>query len=277
MSLTYHQRLSDAIPTFTATLGDLGATATGLLVLGTFTVGSCFGMNRKDYLDFRFSQLIQAQNYKDTNSISDVLGEFAEGMEEAIACCPKDKPYYPVIKAISDGSEWVSDTSEVVDIAVDAYDIVSGLKDYHDNIDEWINGKAYTPEEFAEAFDKKSYWEIVDYIEDANGPIIKAKGSPVEMISKIVSERTGIPLLGWTDSSKFDGNVLKTASTLWSYGEKFIPDPVNGLTDSGDVWDVAFSKYKDTKFLKDIFDFARDLDDLAAKSSTIEPVGDGSS
>lgn len=246
------------LDTFTATLGDLGAAATGVFVGSLFAVGSWFGMDRKNYLDYRFDQLTEAQDLKDRNSTSDWMNWLAEDMDEALDDCPKNSPYYPVVNAFATGTDVIANTSEVVDFVADSYEIVSDIRDAGKNIKEWTQGKSYTPEEFAEAFDSKKNWEIVGYIEGKNGPIIKAKGSPAEIISKIISDRTGIPLQGWSDPSKYEGNIWKTASTIWSYAEKLIPDPVSGQPNYSELPDVAFDKFQDTKLLKDVINYAGD-------------------
>ena len=279
----YAVKCKKFLDTFTATLGDLGATTTGLLVEGIFGVGSLFGMDRKNYLDFRFNQLMEAKNYKDTNSVSDWLGGMAEDLNEDLADCPKDSPLYPVFKTFAGASQFASDSADVVDIAVDAYDIVSDLKDTHDNIDKWINGEIFTEKGYAEAFDKIKDREILDFFEGEDGWIVKVKVEPTEFISTVISDRTGIPLSGWDDSSKYDGNVLKTMGTIWSYGEKLLSAPADGYSKIHEIPEVAFGKFKDTKFLKDIFDFARGLDDFArsdpfsstADSGMIDTMGIG--
>lgn len=264
--------------TFTALLGDLGATTTGVLVWVTFDV---IGLDRKDYLDFRYNQLAEAKDFKDTNSISDWLGGMAEDMNENLADCPEDSLLYPVVKASAKLSEFTADTADAVDIAADAYDIVSDVKDIHDNLDEWMNGKNYSLEEYTKLFDEELPWKS-EYIMDGDNPMINVRTSPGEIISKLFSDRTGIPLSGWDDPSKRAGNIWKTAGTIWSYGEKLIPDS-DGYTKVHEIPDVAISKIKDTKFLKDVFDFARDLDEFAhsnpfsstANSGTIDTTGLG--
>lgn len=92
------------------------------------------------------------------------------------------------------------------------------------------------------------------------------------MISKVVSKRTGIPLSEWDDPIKSVENVFKTAGTLWSYGEKYIPDTVDGLAADGDVWDVSFSKFKESKFLKDVCDVVRDTNELLAPHTNLHEI-----
>ena len=273
----YASKAKGFVDTFTATLGDLGATATVLMVSTTFGIGSFFGLDRKNYLDFRFEQLTQAQNYKDTNSVSDWLGGIAEDMEETLADCPKDNPYYSIVKAAADVSRIVSNTADGVDIAVDAYDIVSDLKDTHDNIDEWVNGKDYTVKEYTKIFEKELPWKSTYYLDGDNGPMINVRTAPGKIVSKLFSDRIGLPLSNWNDDPmKTMGNGFKVMGTLWSYGEKMLPDPVTGRSNIDDIPDVFFAKNKDSKFLKDVFDFARDVDEFPSKfDSTGTQSGSG--
>ena len=255
----YAVKCKKFVDTFTATLGDLGAVATSLFIWGAFDV---FKMDRKSRLDYRYDQLMQIQEHREMNSVSDWLGTLAEDGEEMLAECPKDSPVYPLTKMLAYTFSGAHKGAKALDVAADAYDIFSDLKDTHDNIDEWINGKAYTEAEWAEVYDKRKYWNIVDVVDSDNGPIIKARGGPSEIILKVVSDRTGIPFSGWKDPSKVDGNLWKTAGTLWSYTEKLLPDPSTGQPKFNELPDVIFNKLKDTKFIKDILDFVRDLDDV---------------
>ena len=249
---------------FTALLGDLGAVTTGGLVWLTFDV---IGLDRKNYLEFRYNQLMEAKNYKDTNSVSDWLGGMAEDLNADLADCPESSPLYPVVKGAAVISQATADAADVVDLAADAYDIVSDLKDSYDNIDEWVNGKKYTESEYGEMYEKLKNTEILDCYKEGKDWIYRLKVSPDEIIKKIASDKTGLPFSGWDDPDKRAGNIFKTAGTIWSYGEKLIPD-ADGYTKVHEIPDVAFDKLKDTKFLKDVFDFARDLDEFAHPEST---------
>lgn len=269
----YGVKCKKFLDTFTATLCDLGAVGSIILLppvaVATKKVCSWFGMeiSYDNYLDTRFDQLMQAQDYKDTNSVSDWLGGISEDLTEDLGKCPKDNPYYPVVEAIAKVSQVISKGTQVADVAVDLYDIGSDLKDVHDNIDEWVNGKTFTEKEYIKAFDELKDDKILDFFEGEDGWIVKVKVSPGEVVNKVVSNWIGIPASGWNNPSKFDGNVLKTAGTLWSYGEKLLPDSVTGQSNIGELPEVFFNKFKDTKFLKDVFDFARDLDDLVTPDS----------
>lgn len=207
---------------FIAFLGDSGAFASGVLLESIFGWGSLFGMDRKNYLDFRASQLMQMKEYKDMNSISDWLGGIAEDMEETLEDCPTNSPYYSVVKAAAEGSQIASTTAEGLDLAADLYDIGKDIKDIHDYLEDGI-------------FSSKS-------------------------IKKMFSNWLGVPTKDWNDPNKHDGNVFKTLGTIWSYGEKMYSDPGN----VDELEKVFFGKFKDTKFLKDVFDFARDLDEYSS-------------
>lgn len=251
------------LDTFVATVYDLRTM--GAIFLPPFTawVDSWDGdmsISYEEYLDKRYSQLTQAQEYKDTNSISDWLGGISEDLTEDLAECPEDSPYYSVVEAAAKGSQFISKGSQVVDIVVDAYDILSGLKGTHD----MLYGNEYTVGEFADTFEnKKGYPQIMEITDGQNGPIIKAKDSPADFLIKLVSDRTGIPLSGWKDPEKSPGNTYKTLGTLWSWAEKLLPNPEDGQSNNDDLWNVGFDKFKDSKFIKDVFDFARELDDFA--------------
>lgn len=217
-------------------------------------------MSYEEYLDVRFMLLSPAQELKEVNSISDLLGNLAADMDEQLAECPEDSPLYPVVKTIANVSQVASDTYEVVNIAVDAYGVVSDMKDIHDNIDGWINGKDYTIGEFVDNYEHEQFgdWKIIDSSYSDNRAILTVKDTPSGFVKKIISNWTGVPISGWNNPSKFDGNVYKTAGTLWSYAEKLIPDPVAGRSNIEELPDVFLGKFKDTSFLKDVFDFARD-------------------
>ena len=250
----YAVKCKKFVDTFTATLNDFGATATNLSLELIFGVGSWCGMDRKDYLDYRFDQLTQAQKYKDTNSVSDWLGGIAEDMEETLMDCPEDNPYYPIVKVVADHSRMASNVADGVDVVADLYDIVSDVKDSIDDIGELLHGKDYTLDEYAKAFEKESPWKSKYFMDGDNGPMINVRSSPGDIISKLLSDRTGISFSGWKDPSKFNGNIFKTAGTLWSYTETFLPDPAG----SKDWLDVFAGKIKEVNTVKDIIDFARD-------------------
>ena len=258
------------LDTFMGTLGDLASAGTIVLIPALASVITWFGveLNQGKYLDYRFEQLTVAQDYKDRNSTTDWLGWLAEDGEEMLAECPEDHPLYPLTRTLATISSGTYEASQVVDVTADAYEIVTDITDTAKDVDEWIYGKEYTQKEFEDAFDKKDYWDIVSVMESEDGPIIRARGGTWELISKVISERTGIPLSGWDDPIKSVENVFKTGGTLWSYGEKYIPDTVDGLPADGDTWDASFSKFKESKFLKDVFDFSRDAKDLVAPDET---------
>lgn len=260
----YGVKCKEFIDTFTATLGDLGAVGSIILLppitVATKTVCSWFGteVSYDNYLDTRFDQLMQAQDYKDTNSVSDWLGGIAEDMDETLTDCPDSNPYYSIVKSAADGSRIVSNTADGVDMVADLYDIGSGLKDSYTTVDEWLHGKNYTVDEYMKVFEKESPWKSIYYIDSDSGPMINVRTSPGDIISKLFSDRTGIPFSGWTDPSKFDGNILKTAGTLWSYTETILSDPSNGATGGKDWMDVFVGKIKDVGTVKEVIDFARD-------------------
>ena len=197
--------------------------------VGDWVIDGKMDMSYEDYIDAQFMLLSTAQGLKDINSVSDLLNNLAEDMGEQLEKCPPDSPIYPVIEAIADISQKTADNYELIDIAVDAYGIGKDLKDIHDTFD---------------------------------GGVFSA-----EFVKKAISNWLGVPTSGWEDPSKFDGNVYKTVGTIWSYAEKIIPD-INGGSNIHELPDVFFEKYKDTGFLKDVFDFARDLDDYSSNLGT---------
>lgn len=224
-------------------------------------------MSYEDYLDVRFQLLTMSSNIKDVNSVSDLLGNLAEDMDEQLAKCPEDSPYYSTVEALTSGTKVLSKTSEAVDIVADAYGIYTDAKDTVTNISEFWTGRYYTSAEYDKYFDE--FDNIKGLRMGEKGLEYKADLTAGEFIQKVVSNWTGLPTTGWTDPSKFDGNVFKTAGTLWSYGEKLLPDPMDGQPKNGELPDAFFGNYKNTKLLKDIFDFARDVKELAIPDSSI--------
>lgn len=268
------------IDTCLATVCDLAAMGAIISTIPVGVVGAFTGMSYDDYLDCRFKQLTRAQKLRETDSVTDLLDRIAEDLDTQVAKCPKDSPLYPVVAAIADKAHTNAETSKVLDIVVDAYGIGKDLKDAHD----LVHGKYYSLEEYVDTFEnKEGIPEVLEVIDDYNGPSIRVKKSPGEILQNVVSNWTGLPTSGWTDPSKFDGNVLKTVGTLWSYGEKLLPDPVGGYSKSDEIPDVIFDKFKDTKFLKDVFEFAQDTYDFAhsnsfsntASGGTIDTMGIG--
>lgn len=262
------------IDTCLATVCDLAAMGAIISTIPVGVVGAFTGMSYDDYLDYRFKQLTRAQNLKDTDSVTDLLDRIAEDLDTQVAKCPKDSSLYPVVVAIADKAHTNAEASKVLDIFVDAYGIGKDLKDTHD----LIYGKEYTLGEFVDTFEgEDGYPRILEITDGNNVPILRAKGSPAETLQTIVSGRTGIPLSGWDDPSKFDGNVFEVAGTLWSYGEKLLPDPQTGRVDIVGLEDVGISKIKEVGFLEDVFDFVRDLDDLVSSGSASALSGGGGS
>lgn len=222
-------------------------------------------MSYENYLDARFQLLTMSQNIKDVNSVSDLLDNLAEDMGEQLEKCSPNSPMYPFIEVIADISQKTANNYKMIDIAVDAYGIGKDLKDIHDTVDGWMYGKDYTVGEFADKFEHKSFgdWKIIDSGWTDNKAILTVKDTPSGILKTVVSNWFGVPASGWKDPSKFDGNVYKTVGTLWSYAEKIIPD-IKGGSNIADIPDVFFGKNKDTGFLKDVFDFARDIDEYAS-------------
>ncbi len=249
------KKLSDAV---TATFNDFAAIAYGVTAGLTVYVASKFGVKRKDLIDFRFDFLTKAQHFQETNSISDFLGGIADDMEEDLAVCPESAPLYPLAKFSAASSRFISDTSEGLDTLVDLYDIVSDVKDSCSTVDDWIHGKTFTSGELVEKYEFKKNLHIYEITDSPDGPIYRAKLPFSEVLSDLISDTTGIPLSGWDDAAKLDKNTWKTVGTIWSYTEKFFPDPMTGQVDTGELLDVTLEKCKYTKFAKDVFDFARE-------------------
>lgn len=186
-------------------------------------------MRYEDYIDAQFMLLSPAQKLKNVNSISDLLDNLAEDMTEQLEQCSPNSPMYPIIEILTDLSQKTADNYKLIDIAIDAYGIGSDLKDIHDTLDEWGDGKV----------------------------------SHAEIIKKAVSNWFGVPISGWNDPSKFDGNIYKAIGTIWSYTEKIIPD-INGAPNIVEHAEVFWNKVKDTKFLKDVFDFAKNIGEYSS-------------
>lgn len=229
-------------------------------------------MSYEDYIDAQFMLLSPAQKLKDVNSVSDLLKNLAEDMDEQVAKHPEGSPEYYKWKKRADIAQGVSDHYDQLEFAVDLYGIGKDLKDIHDTADSWKNGKPYTEAEYKKLYDQLKDKEILGLSKEGSEWIYRLKVSRVEKIGKGASNLLGIPFSGWYDSpSKTLENGLKVLGTLWSYGEKLIPDPGTGQPNSDALPDVFFGKFKDTKFLKDVFDFARDLDEFAHKTPDVVP------
>ena len=182
-------------------------------------------------------------------------------MDEQLDKCSPNSPMYPVVEIIADISQKTADNYKLIDIAVDAYGIGKDLKDIHDTVDGWMYGKDYTVGEFVDKFEHKSFgdWKIIESSWTDNKAILTVKDTPSGILKTVISNWFGVPTSGWKDPSKFDGNVYKSVGTVWSYAEKIIPD-IDGGSNIDELPDVFFGKNKDTGFLKDVFDFTRDLD-----------------
>lgn len=237
-----------------SSLGDLMAICSFIDVIKVGFEGAATGMSYDSYLDYRFNSLTVMQKLKDNNSISDTLGHFAEGMEEMLADCPKDSPYSSLAKAVKNSAK----IYHGVDIASDAYDLVSGLKDSVDTFYDWRYGKNYSLEEYIKASEKKNLGEIFDCVITKKGPVITVKVPAKETISKIVSAQTGIPLTDWNDPTKGPGNKYKLISTVWSYVQKGIPN-ADGLLNSGELSDVAIDKFREIKNIKNLIEDVGDF------------------
>lgn len=249
------------IDTWVATLGDLGAITSLFLGAVAGHVCTLFGISYGNYLDIRFDQLSEAKKYNDKNSVTDVLGEIAEGLTEDLAKCSKDSPYYPVIKTAAETFQNGYVASQWMDTATDVADFYYDVNDSFKDAKEWLHGKDYTEKEFLEAFPKKDSWDIIDVKQGDDGLIFTDKIPADEIIPKIISDRTGIPLSGWEDPDKAVGNGFKLAGTIFSYGEKLDPDLASYASGDGDVMDVAIGKVKEVGIVKDGIDLIRDLEE----------------
>jgi len=260
------------IDTATATRFDLWAMGSIIMTIPVGIVGAFSDMTYEEYLDYRYKQLTRAKKLKDTDSVTDLLDTISEDLEEKLVECPENNPYYPTINKAAEISKTVSKGSHWVDILVDAYDIGNDLKD----IDEWMHGKEYALGEFTDKYENKSGWEIIGCEDSANGPILKVKGPPSELISTLFSDGSGIPLSDWSDPDKGFSNTFKFFGTLWSWTDALLPDTLDGQPSGSDAWDVFLDKNRDASLLKDVFDFARDLDELVTPDTSAEnsiPIG----
>lgn len=249
------------IDTCVATMGDLGAMASVFLGAAAGYVGAHVGMSYREYLDIRFAQLSEAKRYKDKNSVTDVLGELAEGLTEDQAECPKDSPFYPLIKTTAQTAQNAYGVSKGLDATADTLDLINGISDSFEEMDEWINGKDYTLTEYLEESKKRDFGDAIRLEQSDHGLIITETIPPSKIIPKIISDRTGIPLSGWEDPDKAVGNGFKLAETIFSYGEKLDPDLASYASGDGDVMDVAIGKVKEVGIVKDGIDLIRDLEE----------------
>lgn len=258
------------IDTCIATMGDLGAIVSVGLGAAAGYVGAHVGMSYKEYLDIRFTQLSDAKSYKDKNSVTDWLEESAEGLTEDLAECPEDSPFYPVMKKAAETAQNAYDLSKNVDTVADTLDLINGISDSVEEMDEWINGKDYTLAEYLEESKKRDFGDTIRLEQSDDGLIITETIPPSKIISKIISDRTGIPLSGWEDPDKAVGNGFKLAGTIFSYGEKLDPDLASYASGDGDVTNVAIGKVKEIGTVKDGLDLIRDLGDRIPNSEPID-------
>lgn len=249
------------LDTCVATLGDLGAIVSVGLGTAAGYVGAHVGMSYKQYLDIRFMQLSDAKKYKDKNSITDWLEESAERLTEDLAECPKDSPFYPLIKTTAQTAQNAYGVSKGLDATADTLDLVNSISDSFEEMDEWINGKDYTLTEYLEESKKRDFGDAIRLEQSDHGLIITETIPPSKIIPKIISDRTGIPLSGWEDPDKAVGNGFKLAGTIFSYGEKLDPDLASYASGDGDVMDVAIGKVKEVGIVKDGIDLIRDLEE----------------
>ena len=253
------KKLSD---TYAASLCDLMSMVSVVIVLPIGAIGAVSGMDYGTYVDIQADLLTVSQKLKDTNSISDVLGWMSDKMTEELEECPVDNPYYPIIKMRADLYQFLDKGAQTVDLVVDAYGILNDLKDTHD----LVYGTYYTKEEYLKVIENKG--KILEIIDDYNGPIYRVRDTTPKVVSKIISNWTGLPTSDWNDPAKVTGNGWKTVKTLWSYAEAGLPNPGNGSTGGKDWMDVFAGKIKSVNIVKDVIDFVNDLDNFAHADKT---------
>ena len=240
--------------------GDL--LAMGLILGGAVEgcVGARTGMTYQEYLDLRFEHLSAAKKCNDVNSTTDLLKVLAGELTEDLAEYPHDSPFYPVMKTIADSTQDAYVYSKGLDALADTVDLCNGISDSLGEMDAWINGKDYTLEEYLKKFQTSDFHEI-QLAQGKNGLIITETIPPSKIVSKIISDRTGIPLTNWSDPDKAIGNVYELSSTLLSYGEALNPTLASFASECSDISDVAIGKIKEVGTTEDVIDLIQDLND----------------
>lgn len=255
-----YKKLGDTILATGCDLLSMGAIVIAPLSAWADSWDGHMDMTYEDYLDSRFHLLNASKKLKDTNSISDLLDNLANHMDEQLAKCPEDSSEYAKIKTLADITQGAAKNYKVIDVAVDAYGVVKDAKDMMKNFSNWRSGKYYTLEEFNAKFGENASSNGARL--GSNGIEWRHKMPVIDVVKELLTDESGIAFSNWTNPEKFDGNVLKTAGTLWSYGEKFLPNPATGQAKTNEIPDVIFSKFKETKFLSDVFDLWRDTKEL---------------
>lgn len=216
----------------------------------------------EQYLDRRFDKLTNAKKLHGMRSASDLLDGLADEMDEKLAACPEDSPYYSLAKELNDVAHKVSDVSHTIDFAADAYDLYSGITGTMDTIKEIKEGKLLSETEFLKKYDNV---EITQYEVRSVGNEVKYL-VPVdgrETVLNAISSRTGLPLTGWSDPSKRPGNAFKAVGTLWSYIDALLPN-ADGSPNASSPVDVALGKVKEISTVKDTIDLVSDYANLDA-------------
>lgn len=247
---------------FLASVGAVGDTLDGKM-----------DISYDDYLDAQFILLSPAQELKEINSITDFLESLAVDMEEKLAECPENSEYYPLVKKTAERYRLTADASKTVDFVEDAYGLYSDGKELFDDLGNLTDGKVRFLDELQEEYGSKPIddYEIVDRFEKNNKIIYKVKDAPDVIVKKTISDLFGLPTSGWSNPDKFEGNVYKTVSTIWSYGEKLLPDPATGSSNAGELPDVFLGKTRDASFVKDIVDWLRDGKELIYPEPIVAP------
>lgn len=248
-----------------------------------------YGGSYDDYLDMRFEHLATAEKSQKMDSVTSLLRGIADEMDENLAACPEDSPYYSLTEKLSDAAHSASKVSHVVDSIADGYNFISGVKDTMDTITEIKEGKLINAKEMVEKIENGEQPQIQIKMESGELKQITArefmertaKGnngeyvvklmngelkvltpvSPTDTVLNAVSSNTGIPLSGWDDPQKKTTNVFKTLNTIWSYEDVLLPT-ANGLPSAQDAGDVALKKIKGIGLIKDAVDLAGDCADL---------------
>lgn len=257
------------IDTFFATACDF-ATLVSIVPVGIFSI-KCIrekmGWSYEEYLDLRFKQLGVAEQYQGKRSVSDLLDSLADEMDEDLAACPDDSPYYSITKKLNDVAHRVSDVSHTIDFAADAYDLYSGITGTMDTIKEIKAGKLLAGEDFLKKYEdgKVSQFEV-KFVDGEIKYLVPVDGK--ETVLNAISSRTGIPLTGWNNTEKGPGNVFKTAGTLWSYIDALLPN-ADGTPNTDSPLNVTLGAVKEISTIKDTLDLASDYADLNSEPQTL--------
>lgn len=252
-----------------ATACDL-ATLVSIVPVGLFGIEGIqekMGWSYEKYLDLRFEQLGVAEKYQGKRSISDLLDGLADDMDENLAACPQDSPYYSITKKLNDIAHGASNVSHTIDFVANTYDLYSGITGTMDTIKEIKAGKLLSGADFLKKCEDGKVSKVeVKFVDGEIKYLVPVDGK--ETILNAISSRTGIPLTGWNNTEKGPGNVFKTAGTVCSYIDALLPN-ADGTPNTNTPLNVTLGAVKEISTIKDTLGLASDYADLNSEPQTL--------